>query len=219
MFDFDGTLCDPRTGIVRCLQYALGELGMPKPSEDQLSRHIGPPLYNSLATLLGSNDPELIRRAVDFYRERFAATGMFECTLYPGITHALAALRAEHDQLLLVTSKPTVFARRMIHHLGVSEFFHNIYGSELDGTRADKGELIAYVLKQEALCPVNAVMIGDRKHDIKGAIANGVHPVGVLWGYGSREELIESGATSLCATPQSLPGHVWREALTDGKTR
>jgi phosphoglycolate phosphatase len=130
---------------------------------------------------------------------------MFENKLYPGITDALGRLKAEHDRLVVVTSKPTIFARQIIAHFGLGKFFQNVYGSELNGTRANKGELISHVLQQETIVPAKAVMIGDREHDIKGAAANRIRAVGVLWGYGSREELTRAGASVLCGTPESLP--------------
>lgn len=206
-FDLDGTLCDPREGIVRCLQYALEQLGHATPPDDELVCYIGPPLYDSFATLLNSSDTQLVKRAVELYRERFVSKGMFENTLYAGIPDALRKLKIQHFQLHVVTSKPSIFARQIIAHFGLERFFHNIYGSELDGTRADKRQLIAHVLEQELIHPPEAVMVGDREDDIKGAIANGVRPVGVLWGYGSREELTEAGASVLYETPESLARH------------
>ncbi len=208
LFDLDGTLTDPREGIVRCLQYALKELGHGSPPEAQLSRYIGPPLYESFAKLLNCTDATLIDRAVNLYRGRFAEKGIFENNLYPGITDTLSALQAKDYSLYVVTSKPTVFARRIIDHFGVHRFLQNIYGSELDGTRADKRELIGHVLAQENIHSIDAVMIGDREHDVKGALANKVRAVGVLWGYGSREELMQAGASALCETPESLLGHL-----------
>jgi phosphoglycolate phosphatase len=129
---------------------------------------------------------------------------MFESTLYPGISDALEALATAEHPLLIVTSKPTVFARGIIEHVGLGRLFKTVYGSELDGTRGRKQELIAHALQQEAIGSNQAVMIGNREHDIRGAIANGVRPVGVLWGYGSREELVQAGASMLCESPESL---------------
>jgi phosphoglycolate phosphatase len=206
-FDLDGTLCDPREGIVRCLQHALRELGHTPPPDDQLLGYIGPPLHDSFATLLNSGDTDLAKQAVELYPERFASTGIFENTLYAGILEALEKLKSQHRELHVATSKPTTFAGQIVDHLGLRGFFQNIYGSELDGTRADKRELIAHILEKEQIHPRDAVMVGDREHDIKGAIANGVRPVGVLWGYGSREELTEAGASVLCETPESLARH------------
>ena len=207
LFDLDGTISDPREGIVRCFQYALAKLGHPMPREEQLLCYIGPPLYESFATLLNSNDEALVGRAVELYRERFVVKGMFENSVYPEITELLARLRANDHQLYIVTTKPTIFARKILEHFGLAAHFLNTYGSEFDGTRADKCDLIAHVLEKEDIDPSSAVMIGDREHDIKGALANGVFPIGVLWGYGSRRDLINAGATILCETPRSLVAH------------
>jgi phosphoglycolate phosphatase len=203
-FDLDGTLCDPREGIIRCLKYALAELAYPSPPENQLERYIGPPLFEIFATLLNSCDAELAGRAVEVYRQRFAAKGMFENKLYNGIEDALTRLQEEDFCLYVVTSKPTVFAHRVLRHLRLQRFFQNVFGSELDGARSTKEELIAYALAEEEIPATDAVMIGDRGHDVKGALVNGVTAVGVLWGYGSREELTQAGASLLCDRPQVL---------------
>jgi phosphoglycolate phosphatase len=187
LFDLDGTLTDPRVGIVRCLKYALQALGCPSPSYDQLARYIGPPLHESLAVLLNSRNAELIGQAV-----------------YPGIELVLVELQKHHAPLYVVTAKPTVFAQQILAQFGLSRFFSNIYGSELDGTRSRKEDLIAHVLAEERIPASWAVMVGDREHDIKGALTNGVMPVGTLWGYGSRAELIEAGASLLCERPEAL---------------
>lgn len=204
LFDLDGTICDPRNGIVRCFQYALERLGCALPPEAELLKHIGPPLHASLAMLLETADRELIMRAVGYYRERFVSIGMFENSVYPGITELLAALHRQRYRLYIVTSKPTEFAREIVKNFRLEMYFNNIHGSELDGTRAEKNHLIAHVLERERIQPDQAIMIGDRAHDIQGALANGVRPIGVLWGYGSREELIRAGASLLCATPETL---------------
>jgi phosphoglycolate phosphatase len=206
-FDLDGTISDPREGIIRCLQHALQRLGHAAPPERQLLRYIGPPLHESLAALLHSTDAELVKRAVESYRERFVARGMFENSLYAGIPDVLEKLQERHYQLHVVTSKVTTFARQIVDHFGLGDFFYKIHGSELDGTRADKRHLIAHVLEQEQIDPTDAAMVGDRAHDVKGALVNGVIPIGVLWGYGSREELTQAGASVLCDTPESLARH------------
>ncbi len=203
-FDLDGTLTNPREGIVRCLKYALDALGYPSPSDGRLERYIGTPLRAIFASLINSSDDQLIERAVELYRQRFASEGMFENTVYPGIENALATLRMYDVQLYVTSSKPTVFAAQIVEYFGLRRFFEQIYGSELDGTRTDKGELIAHVLANESISASNAVMIGDREHDVKGALTNAVIPVGVLWGYGSREELTRAGATLLCERPEAL---------------
>jgi len=206
-FDLDGTLTDPRDGIVRSIQYALKELGHVSPPETELTRYIGPPLYESFPILLGASDVGLVNQAVDLYRQRFAVEGIFENMLYPGITDALITLQAKGYALYVVTSKPTVFARKIIDHFALQRYFQNVYGSELDGTRANKAELIAHVLDCERIASADAVMIGDREHDIKGALANAVQPIGVLWGYGSRAELVQAGAQVLCESAELLTEH------------
>jgi phosphoglycolate phosphatase len=203
-FDLDGTLCDPREGIISCLRYALDELGYSNPPDDQLKRYIGPPLYDTFAKVLGSNDTQLIEKAVGLYRHRFALNGMYENRVYAGIPDALTDLRSKEFCLYVVTAKPMIFAEKIVDYFGLKRFFRNIYGSELDGGRSDKGELIAHVLKEEKIPPIGAVMVGDREHDIKGALANGVFPIGVLWGYGTREELTGADAALLCESPEVL---------------
>jgi phosphoglycolate phosphatase len=203
-FDLDGTLCDPREGIIRCLKYALDRLGYPAPQDNDLERYIGPPLYESFGTLLQSSDAQLISRAVELYRQRFASQGIFENTVYDGMGDALDALRRKDFRLYVVTSKPSVFATPILEHVGLRKYFDRVYGSELDGTRADKSALIAHVLAEERLPAANAIMVGDREHDVRGALANGVTPVGALWGYGSREELQRAGASLLYESPGAL---------------
>jgi phosphoglycolate phosphatase len=204
LFDLDGTLTDPREGIVACLKYALLGLGHNCPSDLDLARFIGPPLQESFAVLLHTTDRKQINAAVELYRQRFSSKGMLENTVYPGIHSALTTLRGRGALLFVTTSKPRVFAERIVEHFGLKEYFCAVYGSELDGTRSDKGELIAHVLQAESLSPHSTVMVGDRAHDIVGAKAHGVFPIGVLWGYGSSDELIAAGATTLCAKPETL---------------
>jgi phosphoglycolate phosphatase-like HAD superfamily hydrolase len=150
-FDLDGTLCDPREGIVRCLQYALEQMGHAAPPGEQLICYIGPPLYESFTALLNCHDTDLVKRAVELYRARFVYKGMFENTLYPGIPDALRQLTNQDFQLHLVTSKPTAFARQIIDHFGLQKYFRNVHGSEPDGTRSDKRELIASSNKSNLL--------------------------------------------------------------------
>jgi phosphoglycolate phosphatase len=154
--------------------------------------------------LLHSTDPKQINAAVELYRQRFSSKGMLENSVYPGIHSALTTLRARGALLFVTTSKPHVFAERIVEHFGLKEYFCAIYGSELDGTRSDKVDLVAHVLKAESLSPHATAMVGDRAHDIVGAKAHGVFPIGVLWGYGSYDELVAAGATTLCEQPEIL---------------
>jgi len=203
-FDLDGTLCDPREGIVRCLKYALDRLGYPASEDKDLECYIGPPLHESFGTLLQSSDAQLIARAVELYRRRFASQGIFENAVYEGVEDAVDALRRKNFRLCVVTSKPSAFATPILEHIGLRKYFDRVYGSELDGTRADKSALIAHVLAEERVPAARAVMVGDREHDVRGALANGVTPVGALWGYGSRGELRRAGASLLCENPATL---------------
>jgi phosphoglycolate phosphatase len=212
LLDLNGTLTDPRQGIVGCIKHALNGLALRCPSDAELARYIGPPLQETFGELMGSTDPARIDAAVALYRERFAVTGMFENTVYPGVPAALAALKTLGAVLYVATSKPAVYAVRIVEHFGLDEFIHTVYGSELDGTRSNKAQLIAHILTTESLSPGSTYMVGDRLHDVVGAKANGVFPVGVLWGYGSREELVTAGAAVLCESPATLCAALQRAA-------
>ena len=204
LFDLDGTLTDPREGILACVKYALQKLQVPAPIDRELERFIGPPLWESFSTLCGSNEKGVVEQAVALYRERFAAKGMFENRIYPGITDALASLQQARAQLFVVTSKARVFAEPIVEHFGLRRFFRSVHGSELDGSYAEKSELIARTLSSESLAADETVMVGDRAHDVIGAKANGVFSVGALWGFGSREELTSAGADLLCESPKMI---------------
>ncbi len=199
LFDLDGTLTDPGLGITRCLAHALEQLGRPAPGRAELERYIGPPLQQNFSELLGSSDDELISEAIARYRDRFGEVGLFENEVYPGIPELLRELREAGHELRVVTSKPTVYAARITAHFELDGHFAEIHGSELSGERTDKAELLAHLLDTEPLTREDCVMIGDRSHDVRGARANGLRSIGVLWGYGSRNELTEAGADQLCA--------------------
>lgn len=204
LFDLDGTLTDPREGILTCFKYALDELQVESPADRTLEGMIGPPLRESFTALLGADDEERIDRAISLYRERFSRKGLYENALYPEISEALAQLREMGCSLFVATSKPHVFAQRIIDYFELGEFFRAIHGSELDGSNADKRDLLTHVLRMESLSATGTVMIGDRAQDILAARANGMSSIGVLWGYGSRQELAMAGADVLCEEPQML---------------
>ncbi len=205
-FDLDGTLTDPKPGITRSIQYALQKLDLPVPSQDELTWCIGPPLRDSFVTLLGGDSRADL--AVTLYRERFGDVGLYENAVYPDIEHILTALKASHGRLFVATSKARVFAERIIEHFGLGGYFEQVFGAELDGTRVHKGDLLAYALDNSNVDPSRALMIGDRSHDIIGAKNNGMDALGVLYGYGSRQELIEAGARHVCATPLAVLDHI-----------
>jgi len=204
LLDLDGTLTDPFEGITLCIAHALVTLGRLSPPRETLRWCIGPPLRGNFAALLGTNDAALTERAVRIYRERFASVGLFENTVYPGIPEALAALRRAGHALILATSKPAVYAEKILSHFGLLGHFASVHGSELDGTRSEKPALLAHILRTESLPASAAVMVGDREHDMRGASANTVRGIGVLWGYGTREELERSGASACVAHPGEL---------------
>jgi phosphoglycolate phosphatase len=203
-FDLDGTLTDSKPGITRSIQYALGKLDRDVPTEDELTWCIGPPLHASLKKLLGTDD--LADKALSLYRERFADIGLFENRIYPGIEETLSAVAGSGRRLFVATSKPGIYAERIIDHFKLTAYFERVFGSELDGTRSDKTDLLGYALRMTGVDPSRAVMIGDRSHDMIGARNNKMTAVGVLYGFGGQQELLDAGAHHICATPQGLPG-------------
>jgi phosphoglycolate phosphatase len=202
IFDLDGTLTDPSAGILACLRHALREISAEIPPSDVLHQCIGPPLREALLSILG--DDAAADRALAFFRERYGRTGLFENTPYPGIEQALEVLSAS-TKMFLATSKPQEFADRIVDHFDLRRFFAAIYGCGMNGELADKVELIRYILDRENVSASNAIMIGDRKHDILAARANGIRSIGVTWGFGSPDELREAGAEAICTSVDTLP--------------
>jgi phosphoglycolate phosphatase len=194
LFDLDGTLTDPGVGITNAVMHALRKYGIEVSDRRQLYSFIGPPLTESFMRYLGVSAEEGAR-AVAYYREYYADQGIFENVVYDGIPELLQSLTSAGKRLLVATSKPEVFAVRILEHYGLAPYFHKIAGSNLDGTRVIKAEVIRYALEN---CPdadlSRTVMVGDREHDILGAKETGLRSVGVLFGYGSREELERAGA-------------------------
>jgi phosphoglycolate phosphatase len=203
LLDLDGTLTDSRPGIIASMRHALAAMGLEPPAEHALLRFIGPPTHDAFRELLSTSDPELNARAIGIYRERYAKSGLFENSVYPGVAEGLSALSESGATLYVVTSKPEVFATQIIDHFELRPYFKHVYGSELNGERSNKGDLIAHVLTRERLTN-DAWMIGDRLHDIRGAKLNKLRSAGVLWGYGSREELLEAGADALFGNMSEL---------------
>ena len=204
LFDLDGTLTDPFVGITESIRFAMTRLGRPAPPPEALAWCIGPPLKQSFVQLLATADEALADDALALYRERFGATGLYENRVYAGIPRVLEALGARGHDLFVATAKPGVFADRILDHFGLARYFRAIYGSELDGTRSEKADLIAHILERESIAAAEAVMIGDRKHDILGARQNGMAGYGVLWGYGSKPELEMAGAHTCVVQPEGL---------------
>ncbi|MFK3723730.1 HAD family hydrolase [Pseudomonas monteilii] len=189
LFDLDGTLTDPRLGITRSIQHALARLGIDEPDLTRLEPFIGPPLLQAFMQFYGFDEAKAWD-AVNHYRERFRVTGLYENQVFEGIPALLSTLAGQGRTLYIATSKPWEFAREIARHFAFDRHFKMIYGSELDGTRTDKVELIRHLLDEERLDPAQTLMIGDRKHDLIGARSNGLQSVAVGYGFGSRDELL-----------------------------
>lgn len=199
LFDLDGTITDPGVGITNSVMYALEKFNITEKDRSKLYKFIGPPLRESFSKYYGFSREDS-EKAVEYYREYYREKGIFECELYGDVAQTLRKLKEAGKKVVLATSKPEMFARRILDYFEISEYFDFAAGSTLDGSRDKKADVIAYALK-EAGCfdAKNALMIGDREHDIIGAKANGMDSVGVLYGYGDRVEHENAGATYIIA--------------------
>ncbi|MFW2056217.1 HAD-IA family hydrolase [Acinetobacter haemolyticus] len=191
LIDLDGTLTDPKTGIHGSIRYALEKLNQPLADEVDLDWTIGPPLKASLAKLLDTQDDDLAEQALAAYRERFSVTGLFENEVYPTVEGTLRHLQTQGYQLFLATAKPAVYAKQILAHFQLDQYFTEMYGSELTGERTNKADLIAYILEQEQLNAQHCIMVGDRQYDVIGARANGIETIAVNYGYGTTQELAQ----------------------------
>lgn len=189
LFDLDGTITDPKLGITKSVQYALKHFDIHITNLDSLTPFIGPPLKDSFMQFYNF-DEHSARIAVEKYREYFKDIGIFENILYDGMENLLQQLIEKDKKLIIATSKPTVFAKRILEYFRIGEYFNYISGSEMDGLRSEKSEVISYALIQNNVSDLtDVVMIGDRKYDIMGANEVGIDSIGVLYGYGDYEEL------------------------------
>lgn len=203
LFDLDGTLSNPREGLVKAVLYAVAEMGIAEQDPAALDSFIGPPLRESFARRYGL-DPAGVEEALRLYRVYYADRGLYENEVYPGIPDLLADLRARGFRLFVATSKPTVFAERILVHFGLDGHFEGIVGANLDSSRNEKAEVIAHVLDTYGVDPARARMIGDRLHDLVGARAHGIPAIGVEWGFGGRAELEAHGAHAIVADVAAL---------------
>ena len=168
LFDLDGTLTDPRIGITKSVQYSLTKLGISEPELEKLIVFIGPPLRDSYKKYYGFSEDKT-NEAVQYYREYYAGKGIFENEIYTGIKELLIALNERRSNLYVATSKPTVYSKRIAEHFTIIDYFKSVEGSELDGKKSDKAELIKYILDKYGIKNEETIMIGDREHDIIGA--------------------------------------------------
>ncbi len=203
-FDLDGTLIDSSPGITHSVQYALRKFEIEPPHESELLGFIGPPLTDSFIRYFQMSREEAVQ-AVAFYRENYRAGGMLECRVYDGMVELLRNLKAAGIVPVLATCKPTCFAEQILAHFGLRSEFALVSGPELDGTRGEKHEVIAHALEVLEITDASKVlMIGDRDNDVQGAAVHRIACAGVLWGFGSRDELTTAGAAFLCDTPREL---------------
>ena len=204
LFDLDGTITDPKVGITKSVQFSLQHFGITVADADTLTHFIGPPLRDSYKRCYGFDD-EKTEQAVAKYREYFSTHGIYENALYEGMDNLLNTLHARGKQLIVATSKPTVYAKQILQHFNIAQYFAFVAGSELDGRRSKKSEIITYAFAEMGITsPEKAVMIGDREHDVIGANETGLESVGVLYGYGDLQELTDAGATYIAATVVDL---------------
>lgn len=210
LLDLDGTLIDSKAGILASMREALRSLGREPPPEADLTFAVGPPLHDVMTQFLAAHGDTRIEEAITTYRAIYAAGGLFDATLYSGVRELLAAVAPQRD-IYLATAKRTAFARRILVHFGIADYFTGIYGSEPGGAVDHKPELIADILARHAIVAEAATMVGDRSYDIAGARANGVRAVGALWGYGGMDELV--AADLLAETPVHLQEIIQNQLL------
>ncbi len=209
LFDLDGTITDPGIGITNSVAYALKKYGITVEDRAELYKFIGPPLHESFEKFYGLDGLQ----AVEDYREYYRDRGIYENLVYDGVEEMLKKLNDAGKKVILATSKPEIFAREVLRHFGLTDYFYYAAGANLDGTLTDKAEVIAYALREGGVTDKSTVvMIGDREHDIIGAKKNGIDSMGVLYGYGSREELEAAGADYVAATVEELTRILTRNA-------
>lgn len=204
-FDLDGTLTDPGLGITNAILYALDKMGIEKPPREELYDFIGPPLKATLMARFHLDDQQGTE-ALRLYREHYSTVGLLENEVYPGIPELLQKLQGAGKMLIVATSKPEIYTKCILEHFDLARYFHFVSGCTLEGERLHKDEVIAYAIDQCGLEGKEAeiVMIGDRKYDMESAKVNGLSRIGVTYGYGSKEELINAGANATADTPQEL---------------
>lgn len=194
LFDLDGTLTDPMLGITKSVQYALNKFGIEIEDLNQLCKFIGPPLKDSFMEFHNFTEKDA-SKAITYFREYFSTKGLYENEVFDNIEDMLISLKEQNKSLIIATSKPTVFAEKILEHFNLKKYFDFISGSNLDNTRTKKADVIKYALEENGLTDISEIiMIGDREHDVIGAKSLGIECIGILHGYGSYDELSNSGA-------------------------
>lgn len=204
LFDLDGTLTDPAPGFLVSVRHALGELGCDSPSDKSLKQYIGPPLRDTFATILETDDAETIEKAVELYRWKLDNGGKFEAELHPGIPELLSHFKQKGHPLFVCTGKPEGVATEIVEHFDLAQYFIKVYGAKPDGRHCDKAELIKHIWDQEKIATPKGIMIGDTIFDIQGAKANKLGAIAVRWGFGEDSALLEAGADFLVSDADEL---------------
>jgi phosphoglycolate phosphatase len=205
ILDLDGTLIDSQPGILASCLAALRALGHEPDETLDIRRTIGPPLEDMMRVLLQPYGDDRIGEAMTAYRKHYGESGIFGNEPYPGIGSSLEEIKQAGLRIYLATSKREIFATRILQHLGFATYFDGIHGSGPDGGLEHKAELLAHILSQHDLLPSHSLMVGDRRYDISGAHAVGMRGLGVLWGYGTQDELEAAGADQLVELTADLP--------------
>lgn len=204
LFDLDGTITESGIGITRSVAYALRKKGIEETDQRKLDRFIGPPLLETFMEHYGFTPEEAMQGVADF-REYYAVKGIFENRVYDGVEQMLKALKKAGKHCVLATSKPEEYAEQILKHFGLDGYFSTVAGATMDEKRTDKISVIAYALEKAGITDRSkTIMVGDREHDILGAKAHGLSSIGVLYGYGSREELETAGATWIVSSAEDI---------------
>lgn len=204
LLDLDGTLSDSRPGIEACFRHTLHELGHDPAKAGDLTWAVGPPIAVSLRRLLAPFGDDRVDAALAIYRERYSVSGIYDCSVYPGVTAMLDGLRDAGLVMCIATSKRRDFAERVMEFLGLRSYVRGVYGAEPGGGLDRKQDLLAHILSTEHFAADGCVMLGDRFHDIEAAKANSIRSIGALWGYGGRAELEQAGADAIAALPADV---------------
>ncbi len=210
LFDLDGALTDSGPGITKAVQYALTQMGYPVPPREELFCFIGPPLHKSFQKFYGMDEAtsvEAVRQFRVYYNEM---GGILDNEVYDGVRPLLAELKRAGKRLMVATSKPQAAAERVVRHFGLDEYITVIVGGTDDAARNTKGKVIAWVLREYGIAPETAIMVGDREHDVQGALENSIPCIGITWGYGDRPELEKAGAKIVLDTPVQVADHILR---------
>lgn len=206
LFDLDGTLTDPGIGITNSIMYALRKIGKEVMEREALYKFIGPPLMDSFQKYCGLSEEES-ELAIKYYREYFKQYGLYENEVYAGVENMLKVLQSRQKKLIVATSKPEQFAIEILKHFHLYDHFDFVAGATMDATRNKKEDVISYALENCKITDLSSViMIGDREHDIMGAKQRGIDSIGVLYGYGSLEELENAGAMYIVEKPDEIVG-------------